>query len=89
MSIEFDFGSNGPDGKDGDWLYELVFSSPTWISGLGRPNVASAVRAVARLIYNQAERNWRRFVRYVPTPRHSEIWVLVPARKFLEAVAVY
>ena len=45
--------------KGGEWPYKQAVSGLLWISGMTRPSIASAVRAVARHAHSSAERHWK------------------------------
>ena len=45
--------------KEGDWPYKQAVGGILWISGMTRPDIASAVRAVARHAHNPAARHWK------------------------------
>ena len=58
-SVEFDLGPKRIYEKEGDWPYEQAVGGLLWISGMTRPDIASAVRAVARHARNPAARHWK------------------------------
>ena len=58
-SVEFDLGPKRIHEKEGDWPYKQAVGSLLWISGMTRPDIASAVRAVARHAHNPAARHWK------------------------------
>ena len=45
--------------KGSDWPYNQAVGGLLWISGMTRPDIASAVRAVARHPHNPAARHWK------------------------------
>ena len=45
--------------KGGDWPYKQAVGDLLWISGMTRPDIASAVRAVARHAQNPTARHWK------------------------------
>ena len=47
-SVEFDLGSKRIHNKEGDWPHKQAVGGLMWISGVTRPDIASAVRAVAQ-----------------------------------------
>ena len=47
-SVEFDLGPKRINWKGGDWPYKQAVGSLLWISGMTRPDMASAVRVVTR-----------------------------------------
>ena len=60
-SVEFDLGPKMIHEKGGDWPYKQAVGGLLWISGMTRPDIASAVRAVARHVHNPAARHWKAF----------------------------
>ena len=56
-SVEFDLGPKRIHEKGGDWPYKQTVGSLLWISGITRPDIASALRAVARHAHNPAARH--------------------------------
>ena len=57
-SVEFDLGPKRIHEKEGDWPYKQAVGL-LWISGMTRPYIASAVKAVARHAHNPAARHWK------------------------------
>ena len=67
-SVEFDLGPKMIHEKGGDWPYTQAVGGLLWISGMTRPDITSAVRAVARHAHNPAARHWkavRKIIAYV------------------------
>ena len=58
-AVEFDLGPKRTHEKGGEWPYKQVVGGLLWISGMTRPGIASAVRAVARHAHNPAARHWK------------------------------
>ena len=58
-AVEFDLGPKRTHEKGGEWLYKQAVGGLLWISGMTRPGIASAVRAVARHAHNPAARHWK------------------------------
>ena len=58
-SVELDLGPKIIHEKGGDWPYKQAVGGLLWISGITRPDIASAVRAVARHAHNPAARHWK------------------------------
>ena len=58
-SVEFDLGPKIIHEKEGDWPYKQAVGGLLWISGMTRPDIASAVRAVARHAHNPAAWHWK------------------------------
>ena len=58
-SVEFELGPKMTHEKKGEWPYKQAVGGLLWISGMTRPDIASAVRAVARHAHNLAARHWR------------------------------
>ena len=56
-SVELDLGPMMIHEKGGDWSYKQAVGGLLWISGMTRPDIASAVRAVARHPHNPAARH--------------------------------
>ena len=56
-SVEIDLRPKRIHEKEGDWPYKQAVGGLLWISGMTRPNIASAVRAVARHAHNPAARH--------------------------------
>ena len=57
--------------KGGEWPYKQAVGGLLWISGMTRPGIASAVRAVARHAHNPAARHWkavRKIIAYLKAP---------------------
>ena len=63
-SVVFDLGPKIIHEKEGDWPYKQAIGGLLWISGMTRPDTASAVRAVARYTHNPAARH-RKAVRKI------------------------
>ena len=55
-SVEFDLGPMMIHEKGGDWPHKQAVGGLLWTSGMTRPDIASAVRAVARHAHNPAAR---------------------------------
>ena len=58
--------------KGGEWPYKQAFGGLLWISGMTRPGIASAGRAVARHAHNPAARHWkavRKIIAYLKAPK--------------------
>ena len=58
--------------KGGEWPYKQAVGGLLWISGMTRPGIASAVRAVARHAHNPAARHWkavREIIAYLKAPK--------------------
>ena len=55
--VEFDLGSKRIYEKEGDWPYKQAVGGLLWISGMTRPDITSAVRAVVRHAYSPAARH--------------------------------
>ena len=47
------------DEKGGEWPYKRAVGGLLWISGMTRPGIAGAVRAVVRHAHNPAARHWK------------------------------
>ena len=58
-SVEFDLVPIRTHEKGGDWPYKQTVGGLLWISGMTRPDIASAVRAVARHAHNPTARHWK------------------------------
>ena len=58
-SVEFDLGPKMIHEKEGDWPYKQAVGGVLWIAGMTRPDIASAVRAVARHAHDPAARHWK------------------------------
>ena len=58
-SVEFDLGPIRTHEKGSDWPYKQAVGGLLWISGMTRPDIASAVRAVARHAHNPPARHWK------------------------------
>ena len=58
-SVEFDLGPKRIDAKKGGWPYKQSVGGLLWISGMTRPDKASAVRAEAQHANNPAARHWK------------------------------
>ena len=56
-SVELDFGPKRIHEKGGDWPYKQALGGLLWISGMTRPDIASAVRAVTRHAHDPAARH--------------------------------
>ena len=57
-SVEFDLGPKRTDEKEGEWSYKQVVGSLLWISGMRRPDIATAMReGVTRHAHNPAARH--------------------------------
>ena len=91
-SIEFDLGPKRSDEKDGDWPYKQAVGGLLWISGMTRPDIASAVRAVARHAHNPAARHWKAVRQVIAYLKGTKVLGLVVRRggegKGVEAVAI-
>ena len=61
--VEFDFEPKRVDEKESEWRFKQAFGGLVLISGIRRPDIVDAVRAVARQAHNPAERICRRLVR--------------------------
>ena len=59
VSVELDLGQKSVHEKGCDWPYKQAVGGLLWISGITRPDIASAVRAVARNAHNPAARQWK------------------------------
>ena len=59
VSIEFDLGPRRIHDKRGGWSYKQAVGGLLWISRMARPDIASAVRAVARHAHNLVARHWK------------------------------
>ena len=57
--VEFDLGPMEIHEKEGDWSYKQAVDGLLWISGMTRPDIASAARAVARHAHNPAAQHWK------------------------------
>ena len=55
-SVEFDRRPKRIDKREGDWPYKQAVGGLLWISGMTRPDIANAVRAVTRHAQNSAAR---------------------------------
>ena len=58
-SVEFDLRPKRTHEKEGKWPCKQAVGGLLWISGMTRPGIASAVRAVARHAHNAAARHWK------------------------------
>ena len=68
-SVEFDLGPKRIHEKEGDWPYKQAVGGLLWISGMTRPDIATAVKAVARHAHN-------------PTARHRKaVWEIIARLK--------
>lgn len=70
-SVGFDLGPKRRDEKEGDWPYKEAVGGLLWISGVKRPGIASAARAVARHVHNPPARHWkavRKVIAYLKGP---------------------
>ena len=54
-----DLGPRGNDEPVCDKSVRAALGSLIWLGGMTRPDIANAVRAVARQVYDPAERHWR------------------------------
>ena len=58
-SVEFDLGPQITHEKKGEWPHKQAAGGLLWRSGMTQPDIASAVRAVARHAHNPAARHWK------------------------------
>ena len=58
-SQSVDLGPRGNDGPVCDKPVRAVVGSLIWLGGITRPDIANAVRTVARQAHDPAERHWR------------------------------
>ena len=58
-SVEFDLGPKIIHEKGGEWPNKQAVGGLWWISGMTGPDIASAMRAVARHAHNPATRHWK------------------------------
>lgn len=58
-SVYFDLGPKRSDEKEGGWPYKKAGGGLLWIMGMTRPNIASAVKAVAQHAHNPPARDWK------------------------------
>ena len=58
-SVEFELGPKRIHEKGGEWPYKQAVGGLLSISGMTRPDITSAVRAVARHAHNPAARYWK------------------------------
>ena len=58
-TVELDLGPKRTHEKGGEWPYMQAVGGLLWMSGMARPGIASAVRAVARHAHNPAARHWK------------------------------
>ena len=57
--VGFDLGSRRIHERGDDWPYKQAVGGLLWISGMMRPDIARAVRAVARHAHNPAAQHWK------------------------------
>ena len=86
-SVEFDLGPKRIHEKEGDWPYKQAVGGLLWISGMTRPDIASAVRAVARHAHNPVAWYWKA-VRKISTYLKEGSGGCFPAGRGLETVVV-
>ena len=58
-AVELDLEPKRTHEKGGAWPYKQAVGGLLWISGMTRPGIASAVRAVARHAHNLVARHWK------------------------------
>ena len=73
-SSSLDLDARREDEPTGNWPYRQVVGSLMWLANMTRPDIANAVRAVARHAHNPSERHWRAVQRILMYLKSHKDW---------------